>query len=290
MRIGFIGLGRMGLPMSRNLARAGHELCVFDVVPDAIARAVADYGAIAANSPGEAARGAEAIFISVPGPDEDIAVMRGPHGVFANASPGALVMDTTTITVSLTRAFNLEARAQGLRFLEVPVSGAERGAIDGTLTAMVGGAPIDLEWARPLLDRLCQHIHLIGPSGAGMALKLINQAVYVGYQAVFAEGLAIGDAMGLDVAQMLEVLGSSAAGHPMMAQRYPAIVAHSDRGFGIDRGTLFLDLAADAFAQAGIPTPVLNATSASLHAAETAGLGGVDIIVGRDRYLRKAAS
>lgn len=284
MKIGFVGVGRMGGPMARNLARAGHELIVFDVNDAALASA-GGIGMQPAASAAEIAAGTEAVFVSVPGPEHDERVMLGPDGVLAGAQPGLLVIDTTTITVPLSRRLHELAAAAGIDYLEAPVSGAPHGAEAGTLTVMAGGDEAVFARARPLLECIGENIRLIGGRGCGTSIKLINQAVYVSYMAAFAEGLALGEEAGIDLDTLLDVLGSSAAGHPMMAQKYDEIRGLRDTGFAIERALLFMRLADEAFAESRYSTPVIDAAYESLRHASDKGLADKDLIVARKRYL-----
>jgi 3-hydroxyisobutyrate dehydrogenase-like beta-hydroxyacid dehydrogenase len=287
MRIGCIGLGRMGGPMSRNLARAGHDLIVFDVRPEAM-KAAAEYGARSAATPREAAARADALLISVPGPQEDDTVMLGADGVLAGARAGLLVIDATTITVEQSRALARRCREHGVDYLEAPVSGAPHGAVAATLTVMAGGDEATFARALPILRSIGSNIALIGPSGCGTAIKLINQAIYVSYMSAFAEGLALGEALGISLDTLLDVLGSSAAGHPMIATKYDEIRGLKTTGFALERAMLFMDLARDSFEDVELSTPVIDAAAASLRQALGRGLRGKDIIVARNEYLAKA--
>jgi 3-hydroxyisobutyrate dehydrogenase-like beta-hydroxyacid dehydrogenase len=288
MRIACIGLGRMGGPMSRNLAKAGHQLVVFDVRADAM-KAAADYGAAAAATPRAAVLHADAVLISVPGPLEDDEVLLGHDGVLAGARDGLLVVDTTTITVEQSRELALRCRDQGVDYLEAPVSGAPHGAAAGTLTVMAGGDEATFERAQPILRSIGSNIRLIGPSGSGMAIKLINQAVYVSYMSIFAEGLALGEAVGIPLDTLLDVFGSSAAGHPMIATKYDEIRGLAKTGFALERAMLFMELARESFAAAPLETPVIDAAAASVRQAMQRGLQAKDIIVARNAYLAKSS-
>jgi 3-hydroxyisobutyrate dehydrogenase-like beta-hydroxyacid dehydrogenase len=214
--------------------------------------------------------------------------MRGANGIFAGAAPGTLIIDTTTISVSLARELAQEAMTNGLDFVDAPISGGPQSAIDASLTAMIGGEPAACDRAAPLLDLLCAKVHRVGVAGEGTALRLINQAVYVAYMAAFAEGLAIGDAMGLDLETMLSVLSVSAAGHPMIESKYDEIRGLSDKGFAIDQAMNYLSLAGEAYHHASTATPVLDATRRSLKRAEDLGLSARDLIVARNAYLAQS--
>jgi 3-hydroxyisobutyrate dehydrogenase-like beta-hydroxyacid dehydrogenase len=288
MRIACIGLGRMGGPMSRNLAKAGHQVIVFDVSAPAV-KAAADYSA-AATSAREAAAQADAVLISVPGPEEDDEALLGRDGVLAGARKGLLVIDATTITVEQSRTLARRCSEQGVDYLEAPVSGAPHGAVAGTLTVMAGSDQATFDRALPILRSIGSNIRLIGPSGCGTAIKLINQAVYVSYMSVFAEGLALGEAVGISLETLLDVLGTSAAGHPMIATKYDEIRGLKKTGFALDRAMLFMDLARQSFADVGLTTPVIEAAAASVRRGLERGLHAKDIIVARNEYLPKTSS
>ncbi|HEY7244536.1 MAG TPA: NAD(P)-dependent oxidoreductase [Xanthobacteraceae bacterium] len=289
MRVACIGLGRMGGPMSRNLAKAGHDLIVFDVRSDAVQSAVAQ-GAAAAGSARDAAAGADAVLVSVPGPQEDDAALLGRDGVLAGARKGLLVIDATTITVDQSRRLARQCREQGVDYLEAPVSGAPHGAVAGTLTVMAGGEQAVFDRALPILRCIGSNIRLIGPSGCGTAIKLINQAIYVSYMSVFAEGLALGEALGIPLDTLLDVLGSSAAGHPMIATKYDEIRGRAKTGFALERAMLFMDLARESFEDVHLQTPVIDAAAASVRRGLDRGLHAKDIIVARNEVLARAAA
>jgi 3-hydroxyisobutyrate dehydrogenase-like beta-hydroxyacid dehydrogenase len=285
MKIGFIGLGRMGGAMATNLAKAGHDLAVYDVLPEARA-ALAAKGMTAAPTARAVAEASEAVFLSVPGPDEVDEAIGGRDGILAGARRGLLLTNTSTITPQQSRTLAAACEAAGVDFLDAPVSGAVHGAVAGTLTVMVGGTAAAFERAQPLLDRLGSKVRHVGAVGSASALKLVNQAVYVSYLTTFAEGLALGEQFGLSVEVMLDVLGTSAAGHPMIAAKYDEIRGTAKTpGFAIERALLFLDLTEATKSGAERRTPVFDAVAASLRHARSLGLAGEDVIVARNRYL-----
>jgi 3-hydroxyisobutyrate dehydrogenase-like beta-hydroxyacid dehydrogenase len=279
----------MGGPMARNLAKASHSLIVFDVCPEAI-KGATDHGAASAATVREAVAQADAVLISVPGPQEDDEVLLGRDGVLAGARERLLVIDTTTITVDQSRRQALRCRERGVDHLECPVSGAPHGAAAGTLTVMAAGDEATFARALPILRCIGSNIRLIGPSGSGMAVKLINQAIYVAYMSTFAEGLALGEALGISLETLLDVLGSSAAGHPMIAKKYDEIRGLTKTGFALERCMLFMDLAHESFTDVPLATPVIDAAAASVRSALQRGFHGKDIIVARNDYLAKQSN
>ena len=288
MRVGFIGLGRIGAPMAQRLAQGGHELFVFDIRDEAMREAAARCGARAVRSPAEAAAAADAVVISVPGPKEDVEVMLGAQGVLAGARAGLLVVDATTVTVKLSRDHAARCRERRVDHLDAPVSVAQRPDITGTLTVMAGGERSAFERARSILECMGSRVHHVGASGAGTAVKLINQSILVAYMAAFAEGLARGEALGIPRDLILDILDPSAAGSPVIATKYDEIRGRSDKRFAVDSAVRYLAMAQESAQQLWLDTPVLDAALASLRAAAGEGLGADDLIVARHRYHRDA--
>jgi 3-hydroxyisobutyrate dehydrogenase-like beta-hydroxyacid dehydrogenase len=284
MQVGFIGLGRMGRPMSHSLAKAGHRLVLCDARHEAAAELAASSGAAHAATPAEIAQACEVAIISVPGPAESAAVLLEPGGLLDAARPGFLVVDMTTNTVPHSRDMARRATARGIDYLDAPVS---RGNGSGELTIMVGGEANAVERARPLLEAIAATVCFVGPSGAGTAAKLVNQAVYVAYMAAFAEGLALAESFGIPLEAALRALGRASAGDPLITTKYEEIRGLSDRRFPIASALRYLDYADEAFATLGSAKPVIDAAAASLRDAVTRGLGGDDLVVGRHGYLTR---
>lgn len=284
MDVGFIGLGRMGGAMARNLQKAGHALHVNDVRRDAC-DAVVEGGGTFCATPAEIARKAEVVLISVPGPDQVDAVLTGADGLLAGLASGMLVIDATTIAPDQSRANARRCAERGADYIDAPVSGGQHGAISGDLAAMVGADAATFGRARPLLECIAKSITHVGPIGSGSAIKLLNQLIFVSYQLVFAEGLAIGEDLGLDLETMLEVWGASAAGHPEITVKYDEIRGLSDKpGFIVKNAHLFFELADRTRDELGYRTPVIDAAGASLRRAMTTGNAGEDMIRARARY------
>ena len=284
MDIGFIGLGRMGCAMAHNLQESGHTLFVNDVRREACNDVIADGGMFIA-TPAEVARQAEAVLISVPGPDQVSDVLDGDDGLLAGLNDGMLVIDATTIAPSNSIENAQLCAARGAYYIDAPVSGGQHGAISGDLAAMVGADVIAFERARPILECITNTITHVGPSGSGSTIKLLNQLIFVSYQLVFAEGLTIGEDLGLDLETMLQVWGASAAGHPEITMKYDEIRGVSDKsGFIVKNALLFFNLAEQTRAELGYSTPVFDAAADSLRRAVANGFAGEDMIRARTRY------
>jgi 3-hydroxyisobutyrate dehydrogenase-like beta-hydroxyacid dehydrogenase len=288
MKIGFIGLGRMGAAMARNIQAAGHQLFVNDVRREAADTLVAA-GATFLPTARDIAASSEIILISVPGPDEVEAVLSDFDGLLGGLAPDTLVVDMTTISPRQSQENAERCRGISADYIDAPVSGGPHGAISADLAAMVGGDAPSFERARPILECVAKSITHVGPIGTGSAIKLLNQMIYVSYQMVFAEGLAIGEDLGLDLDTMLDVWDASAAGHPMISTKYDEIRGIADTpGFTVDRALLFIDLAENACRELGYSTPVFDAVAASLRSADATGFRNKDMILARDRYRASA--
>jgi len=210
MRVGVIGLGIMGAPMARNLLRAGHEVAVYNRTRVRMTPLI-EAGATAADSPRALAAAVEAVVTCVSDTPDVEAVVAGPDGVLAGAAPGLLVVDTSTIAPTAARALAAAAASRGVDFLDAPVSGGERGAVDGTLSIMVGGSREAFDRAAPVLGAIGRRATYMGASGQGQMTKLVNQVVGAATLAAVAEGVALGACAGLDPDALVEAVGGGAA-------------------------------------------------------------------------------
>ena len=196
-----IGLGRMGGPMADGAARAGHELRVFDVSPDAVAPRVA-LGATAATSPADAAEGASVVGIVVFDDAQATEVVTGPDGVLRTLAPGAVVAVHTTVTLDTIRALSDAAATRGVHLVDAGISGGEEGAGAGTLLTMVGGPADAVDIARPFFESFSKEVLHAGPLGAGMALKLARNAAGYSMMAVVHESMLLATRAGVDLEQL----------------------------------------------------------------------------------------
>ncbi len=207
MQIAWIGTGIMGAPMARRLLQAGHRVKVYNRSAEK-ARALASDGAIVCADLVEAAAGAEAVFIMVPDtPDVEAVAAHIELGLRS----GQLVIDMSTIAPEAERAIAKRFAARGAEYLDAPVSGGEPGAIEGTLTIMVGGTEPAFDRARPLLDRLGKRVTHMGPVGAGQMTKLANQIAVTLTLEAAAEAIAFAAGGGLDPVRVIEAIGAGAA-------------------------------------------------------------------------------
>jgi 3-hydroxyisobutyrate dehydrogenase len=215
MQVGLIGLGIMGAPMARNLLRAGFDLSVATRTPGKAEKFAAENSSLgqvkAANTPAEVAAASEVIVTMVTDSPDVVAVAQGSDGVFAAAKPGSIIIDMSTISPQVTRELAEEAKAKGLFWLDAPVSGGEKGAIEGTLTIMVGGEAESLERARPVLNAMGKRITHFGPAGNGQSAKLCNQIMTAVNLLSVCEALTFGAKAGLDLATLHQALTGGAA-------------------------------------------------------------------------------
>ena len=226
-RIGFVGLGIMGRPMVKNLLAAGYDVAVWNRSRPGIDDCVAA-GATEAASPAAVAASCD-IFISMVTDSPDVqAVITGPGGAIGGLAPGALVIDMSTISPTVTRDIAARLAANGVAMLDAPVSGGDAGAIAGTLSIMIGGAAADVERARPVFEVMGKTITHVGPIGAGQSVKLSNQVAIAGCLQGVCEALALAQKSGVDPARMLDAISAGAAGSWQMSNLGPRII---DRDF-----------------------------------------------------------
>ena len=208
MRVAFIGIGNMGKPMSRNLIAAGHTVTGFDLLPGAGAYLESHGGRFAASAV-EAAADAEVVISMLPTSDHVRDLYFGSGKLLANVSPGTLLMDSSTISISVTRELAAEVRKQGCAMIDAPVSGGTMGAEAATLTFMVGGELADMERARPLLEAMGKNIVHAGSHGAGQTAKICNNMLSGICMVGTTEALALGVANGLDPKVLSDIMRTS---------------------------------------------------------------------------------
>jgi 2-hydroxy-3-oxopropionate reductase len=274
--IGFIGLGIMGSPMAANLVKAG-----FDVAGHTRSRAGLDRLAAAGGRPvgGIAAAVAEADVVITMLPDSpDVEqVVLGPDGVLAHARAGTLLIDMSTVRPRTARAVASAAATRGVRPLDAPVSGGEQGAVEGTLSIMVGGAAADAEAARPVLEALGSTIVHVGPAGAGQTVKAANQLVVAGTIQLVAEAIVLLEAAGVDAEAGLRLLAGGLAGSTVLDRRAASMLARSFApGFRVDLHHKDLGIMLDAAREAGAVVPVGALLAQLMAALRAQGDGGLD--------------
>ena len=256
-RVAFLGLGVMGHPMAGHLARAGHQVTVYNRTRSRADAWVAEYGGTAAATPREAANGAQLVFACVGNDDDLRSVVLGEHGAFAAMAAGAVFVDHTTASAAVAQELSAAALTLGLQFIDAPVSGGNLGAINGALTVMCGGDPDAFARAQPVAMAYSKAVTLLGGSGAGQLAKMVNQIAIAGLVQGLAEAIAFGEKAGLDMKAVLGVIGKGAAQSWQMDQRGPTMIEGKfDFGFAVDWMRKDLGLVLDEAQRNGARLPV----------------------------------
>ena len=239
-RVGFCGLGTMGAAMAANVARAGYPLTVWNRTPGKAAAAVAA-GAVEALSPAAVASASEVVVICVSDTPDVEAVLFGAGGLADELTPGALVIDCSTIAPGATREYAERLAERDVGFVDAPVSGGSEGAVKASLTIMVGGAEADVDRARPVLEAMGSAITHMGPVGAGQTTKAVNQVILSGVYLGVAEGMVLAMKSGLDPRQVAEALAGGAAGSWVLQNRAQRMI-DDDYPLGVRIGLHLKDL------------------------------------------------
>jgi 2-hydroxy-3-oxopropionate reductase len=276
MKVGFVGLGIMGKPMSKNLLKAGHELCVYDIVAEPVAELTA-LGARAASSAREAAAESEVTITMLPdGPDVERAVL-GENGVLEGARAGSVVVDMSSISPLSAQKVGAACAARGVEFLDAPVSGGEPKAIDGTLAIMVGGRRETFDRVLPLFQAMGSSATLTGPVGAGNVTKLANQIMVACNIAAMGEALVLAAKAGLDPEVVFNAVKGGLAGSTVLNAKAPMVIARNFKpGFRIRLHQKDLRNALLAAESMKIPLPLTSAVQQMLMALMNNGKGELD--------------
>jgi 2-hydroxy-3-oxopropionate reductase len=274
--VGFIGLGIMGGPMAANLVKAGFDVAGYNRSPEPIQRLV-EQGGRGAGSLAEAVRDADVVATMVPDSPDVEAVTLGEDGIYAHAKPGTLHLDMSSIRPDVARKVGEAGRERGLRVLDAPVSGGEQGAIDATLSIMVGGDPQDYADARPVLEAVGKTVVHVGPLGSGQTVKAANQLIVAGTIELVAEAIVFLEAYGVDTEAAVKVLAGGLAGNAILDRKAPAMLRRDfTPGFRIELHHKDMGIVTSAAREAGVVIP-LGAVVAQLVASLKAqGDGGLD--------------
>ena len=255
-RIGFLGLGTMGAAMAANLARAGFAVTAWNRTPGR-APDLDALGVARATTPAEAAQTTDVLVVCVSDTPDVEAVLFGPDGVAAGARHGQLVIDCSTIAPSATRDFATRLAERGVALVDAPVSGGSEGAQKATLTIFCGGEADAVERARPILQAMGRTITHVGPSGAGQAVKAVNQVILAGTYLGVAEGIVLALKAGLDVEGVVAALGGGAAQSWVLANRSGRMLANDyPLGFKVALHRKDLGIALDLAREMGAELPV----------------------------------
>ena len=264
-QVAFLGLGVMGYPMAAHLVRAGHQVTVYNrsaakavawcaefvptgAHPDAVKQAA---------TPRLAVQQADFVFCCVGNDDDLRSVTLGVDGAFAGMKPGAVLVDHTTASASVARELHAAANKLGLQFIDAPVSGGQAGAQNGLLTVMCGGDAAAFDAAQPVAMAFSKAVTLLGGSGAGQLAKMVNQICIAGLVQGLSEAIAFGQQAGLDMGQVLDVIGKGAAQSWQLDNRGKTMVAGKfDFGFAVDWMRKDLGLVLDEAKRNGARLPV----------------------------------
>jgi len=234
-RVAFLGLGVMGHPMAGHLARAGHQVTVYNRTMAKAEAWAREYGGAFAATPASAAKGAEFVFCCVGNDDDLRSAVLGEQGAFAGMAEGAVFVDHTTASAAVARELHAEGAKRGIAFVDAPVSGGQTGAVNGALTVMCGGDAAPFDAMKPLALAFAKAVTLLGGPGSGQLAKMVNQICIAGVVQGLSEAVRFGQNAGLDMVQVLEVIGKGAAQSWQMDNRGKTMVEDKfDFGFAVD--------------------------------------------------------
>jgi 3-hydroxyisobutyrate dehydrogenase-like beta-hydroxyacid dehydrogenase len=225
----------MGYPMAGYLARAGHDVCVYNRTAEKAERWQAEHSGQVAATPAEAAANAELVFTCVGNDDDVRAVILDDQGVLAAIPAGSVVVDHTTASASIAREIHAQARARKVGFLDAPLSGGQAGAENGQLTIMAGGDPDQYERVLPVMDCYAKACTLVGPVGSGQLAKMVNQICIAGVVQGLSEAIHFAKRAGLDVAKVIGAISQGAAQSWQMENRWASMVDDQfEFGFAVE--------------------------------------------------------
>ena len=273
MKVAFIGLGVMGYPMAGHLANAGHTVTVYNRTTAKAQKWVSEYQGNYCETPSEAAKGADIVFMCVGNDDDLRSVVYGENGVLASMHEGSYLVDHTTTSAEVAREVGAQAKLQGIAFLDAPVSGGQAGAENGVLTVMVGGDEADFNVVQPVMAAFSRFSQLLGEVGSGQLCKMVNQICIAGVVQGLAEGLHFAKQAGLDGEKVIETISKGAAGSWQMENRYKTMWAGEyEFGFAVDWMRKDLGIALDEAKANGATLPMT--ATVDQYYADVQALGG----------------
>ncbi len=281
MQIGFIGIGVMGRPMTLNLLKAEHQVTIYARHPEKPGvQEVLNAGAKLAPSPRAAAMASDIVITMLPNSPQVEEVVAGPQGILEGARKGLIIIDMSTIAPAVSRKLAQEAAARGAHMLDAPVSGGSQGAVNGTLTIMIGGEREIFEQVRPVLEAMGkkENIVHVGPNGSGQVIKLVNNMLVGAIAAAIAESFVLGVKAGADVDTMAKIIGASAGASWQLANQFPlrAFNGSFQPGFMTDLLHKDLGLALDLAAENSTPVAMTAISRQMYEMARAAGYGRED--------------
>jgi len=276
MKIGFIGLGIMGKPMSKNLLKAGYELIVMDRNQEAVGEVVAA-GATSAATPKEVAAQSDIIITMLPNSPHVKEVVLGENGVIEGAKQGAVVVDMSSIAPLVSREVGAKLAEKGVAFLDAPVSGGEPKAIDGTLSVMVGGNQEIFDKCYPIMKAMAGSVVLTGDIGAGNVTKLANQIIVAINIAAMSEALVLASKAGVEPELVYKAIRGGLAGSTVLEAKAPLVMDRKfDPGFRINLHIKDLNNVLETSHEMGVPLPLTAAVMEMMQALKVDGMGDAD--------------
>jgi 3-hydroxyisobutyrate dehydrogenase len=281
MQVGFIGIGVMGRPMTLNLLKAGHHVTIYARHPEKPeVQEVISSGAKLAPSPRAVAMASDIVITMLPNSSQVEEVVAGPHGLLEGARKGLIIVDMSTIAPTMSRKLAQQASTHSVYLLDAPVSGGSQGAINGTLTIMVGGDREIFEQARPVLEAMGkkENIFHVGPNGAGEIIKLVNNVLCGAIAAAISESFVLGVKAGADVDTMAKIIGVSTGASWQLANQFPlrAFNGSFQPGFMTDLLHKDLGLALELAAENTVPAAMTALTRQMYEMARAEGFGRDD--------------
>ena len=273
MNIGFIGIGRMGRFMARNLVRGGHNLTVFDTQKEA-AEELLSQGALWADSPSDVAAVSELVFTALPRPQDVEAVALGDSGILSGAAPGLVYFDLSTTDPDTIHRIAAAATPKGIHVLDAPVSGGVSGAEQATLCIMVGGDQSVYTSYKPVLDLIGEKVMYCGEQGMGAVCKIVNNLINLGNYVLVSEALTLGLKAGAQTDIMFEAISHS-SGNTECMQEFPASLfqGNFEPGFQLDLGAKDVGLATELGRQLRLPMELANIIEQRFTEARNRGWG-----------------
>ncbi len=275
-KLGFVGTGIMGKPMVKNLLKAGYPVLCYDIVPEPL-KELAAAGASLAASNKEVAERSEIVITMLPNSPHVEQAVLGPNGVLEGARPGLILLDMSTISPIVSQKVAAEVAKRGVQMVDAPVSGGEKGAIEGTLSIMVGGERAVFDRVLPIFQAMGKTITYIGPIGSGGFVKLANQIIVAINLTAIAEALVLGTKAGIDLELMINALSGGLAGSKCLEQKRNNYLQHAFQpGFKIDLHFKDLGLIMEAGRSLGVPLPTTALVQELFSALRVKGRGQMD--------------
>lgn len=277
-KLGFLGLGIMGYPMARNLARGGHQVALWSHTPAKAQKLAEAEGAVACATPREVAAQSECVFLCVGDTKMSEQVILGPDGVVEGAQPGTVVADSSTVSPSRSRAIGEKLAAKGIHFLDAPCTGSKPGAEGGTLTFMVGGDQEVFERVRAYFEPMGKQLYYCGGAGLGLQAKLTQNLILCNLLQAFNEGFVLAAKAGLDMDLMLDIISNSAARSGLVSFKAPYVFRRDfATNFSVRWMHKDIGLMLDSGFELNVPLPLTGLTQQMFRAALAKGYGDDDI-------------